>query len=1029
MQNRAMKSLIPALVFIAGLRPAAAVEQVWIEGENATATSFNRHSWYQNQPELRRDLMSPGEPEVADGNWLAHYVNANPTNTAFASYDVTVNEGGTYAWWIRLNPISASYRFSIDGAVAQPLDVSDYREQVNIVGPIADPLIDIRWLAWVKVGDFAFAPTSAHTLRVEVVYDAGRDASHGGIDAMALANDAWEPAGTLRPGQRIEPLSPAAWFPLRAGDDPFSPDSITDLTRFVHRPAGLHGPLVRVGAGFEWRDRPGVAVKLIGTNFFGALPTEAMQRRQALWLAKNGINLLRIHPLQSWLGVLVRDPLGNRVLDPAALDQLDRWVAILKEHGIYLAISPFWPHAITADDGYPANLYAELDDSGPGKSTSGMVAFVRAMQDAEWEWVRIFLDHVNPYTTLAYKDDPVIAIFEGHNEDSLFWHYPLNPLSNPAGAYPLHRAELQRQWMEWVLAAYGDDVALATAWGAGLRAGDSVSNPAMDIYGAWQMSADGPVWGASPVIAERRRLGDFIRFLAETQRGYWERRRDALRAIGFRGVFATTAWMEGGAAAAGANLWCDDAGDAIDRHAYWGGGGTQSWRVTRGSVNNATHLAQPGRGIVGGHVYDSGGEPVSLYQVEDKPVIMSEWTSSPPNQWKAEMAPLHMLYGMGLQGWDASLHFASSGPRMGSGWPQNGWSPDFYVSETPHYFGQYPALATAIHGGHVTEGELVAARRLFEDDLFRGVDPLTRSLPGVGYPAQGDLRTPPEVLAIGRVTFKADPAASASAKTDWTASWDTTAQVIRSTTGELLWDYGNRVVSVMTPKTQGVIGWAAGRHYDLPGVGIDVTTPFVSLLLTALDDRPLIDSTHILVTALARDRQWNGLYDATSDNLLQVGGPPLLLEPVQATLTFKGGALGSARVVDIHGVPTATVVPISGGNAITIDGTYETYYYEIRRPGCTPYLARSKATLLAPLNPAKNVIFLSAATADAITLDVAAPFAEIPYQCPFAAASTDPEPVLIPGGEALIFYQMSGATTGPIRLVKDPSVNSVRVNY
>jgi len=581
--------------------------------------------------------------------------------------------------------------------------------------------------------------------------------------------------------------------------------------------------------------------------------------------------------------------------------------------------------------------------------------------------------------------------------------------------------------MEWVAARHGDDTALRAAWGAGLRAGDSVSNPAMEIYGAWQMHADGPDWGLGPVLAERARLGDFIRFLAETQRGYYDRRRQEIAGLGFEGLFVTTAWRAGGPAAEAANAWTDDAGDAIDRHSYFGGG-VGGHQVAVGTVNAETHLDQPGSGIVGGHLYGAAGERVVLFQVEDKPVIMSEWTQSPPNEWKAEIAPLQAFYGMGLNGWDASIHFATSLPRLGSGWPSDARAPSSYVSETPHYFGQLPALARALHLGHVREGELVAGRRLVLDELFAGFDPLSRDLPaGRGYPGEAGLRTPPEVAAIGRVTFAPDHA-DRSVKVDWDSYWDTAAEVIRSTTGELTWDYGDRVVRVETPWTQGLIGFAGGARHDLPAVQIDVVTAFVSLLFTPLDDRPLAESEHVLITALARDRQWNTTYSADRRQLLQVGGPPLLLEPVQATITFPGAAILSAVAVDVHGVPTATEVARTG-NTITIDGTYQSYYYEVRRAPAARCIHRSDASGLAPLTPARDALFLASPDPGGVTLDAMAPLARVPYDCGIASGAPDPEPVLDPSANPLIFYQVGPDPGGPLRLVKDDVLRTVRFEY
>jgi len=109
-----------------------------------------------------------------------------------------------------------------------------------------------------------------------------------------------------------------------------------------------------------------------------------------------------------------------------------------------------------------------------------------------------------------------------------------------------------------------------------------------------------------------------------------------------------------------------------------------------------------------------------------------------------------------------------------------------------------------------------------------------------------------------------------------------------------------------------------------------VKTEFVSLIFTPLDDEPLIDSKHILITALAQDKQTGVVYSPSGTQLLEVGTPPLLLEPVQAKITLKGAPPTSVKVVDIYGIPTAKSVP-SEGNTFGIDGTFQTYYYQVKR--------------------------------------------------------------------------------------------------
>ncbi|HUT36368.1 MAG TPA: beta-galactosidase [Planctomycetota bacterium] len=868
-------------------------EWVWLEGEAPAKHTFKKHGWYDN---VKKDLLSGGE-------WLSHYNAAAPGE---ATYEFELKLGGKYAWWLRCNVSLMTQHYRLDGGEPVEMDLtSDVRGRMNLAGKP-----DHRFIGWVKGGTFDLKP-GKHSLTITT---SSKIANHGGIDCMCFASFPWAPAGTDRPSLAAggEP-KPDEWFAVLPDDDPFSDKSITDMSRLLDKPAGIHGLVQRKGKDFVF-EKTGQPVKFWGM-VAGIPDAERLWDQQARLYAKHGVNMIRTHTVQAVVGLLQRDPAtGQRALDKAKLDRWDRWFATMKKQGIYATWSSFYPHVVTPDDGYPAELYAELPVLRGGRGSSGLVNFMPQLQDAEWEWLQTLLLHKNPHTGLRYVDDPALAIVEVHNEDCVFWHAPLNQLEPANTKFPRHVAILKRNWMEWLQKRYANDDALKAAWGAGMRQGDSLTNPAMGIYGAWEMDADGPRRNK----AEKRRLGDFIRFLAETQRAYYERRQKRLRDLGFRGVTVSTAWRAGGPAADPVNLWADDAMDCITRHNYFGGG-AGGHDIAVGKVNNESHMGQPGSHLLA----------IGFYQVEDKPFLVTEWTQMPPNQWKAEAAPLFAFYLMGLQGLDASYHFAGGRTRMGSGWPDM----RSYVSETPHYFGQFPALAFAVHKGHIKEAPLAAARRRTFDEVCQGFDALSQDFSGGGYDNKelvGNLATPMEVLAIGRVTAKIADGLEHSTAVDWAKWWDKGKKVVRSMTGELTWDYGRRVVTLHAPKTQALIGFAAGGDYDLPGVRVQVPTPFVSLLFTPLDDKPLVESRHILITAMARDKQAGAEYNADGTRLLDAGKPPLLMEPVQATLTFKGAPIASVKVVDIYGVPTAKDVARQG-NAFTIDGRYATYYYEVKR--------------------------------------------------------------------------------------------------
>jgi hypothetical protein len=929
-QRKGIRNALGGFLFLIVLPPmAGAREAIWIEGEAYASSSFNQHGWYQNT-NITKGLLSPGIPGESDGNWHTHFTNAGSEEVT-ALYRFTILEGGRYSWWIRLNPFrnangGANYSFRyqrVRGSWSpwQDLDVSEARAgMVDLV----DPGIDIRFIAWSFGGTFELTG-GVYELEIRLMRRQGDQENHGGIDVMALVNFPWSPAGTTPPDPRVPESKPDAWFPLMAGPDPFSADSIIDMSSLIEKPAGKHGVLTAPNKDFAFAD--GTAVKFWGID---ASMTETIesQERQAKFYAKHGINMVRQHPVESVLGSPWRD--GNTLyFDPVPLDRLDRWFSILKSNGIHMTWSIFYHHVVLPDEGIDSGLYNELPDEGRGKDTYGLATFIQEYQDSQWHYARLLLNHVNPYTKLAYKDDPALAIVEARNEDGVFFHNPLGEDFVCGKLCSRHSARLKQMWQQWVKKTYGTDAALATAWGAGLRKAavynsggslrsqpDSVNETNMYLYAAWEMEKDGPRWNKA---SERKRMGDYIRFLAEMQRQTYETYRQRLRDLGFKGVTVSTAWMAGGPAASAANLWTDDAMHALDRHNYRGGG-AGDWAITLGNVNNQTHLGKPGSGIL-----CSG-----MWQVEDKPFIMTEWTQMPPNQWKAEIAPLVAFYGMGLQGWDASFQFAGSRSYMGDGWP--GMSS--FVTETPHYIGQFPALAFAIYQKHFTEGASVAARRLSLAQAFAGTDALSQQYGTVSNNemdllAEGTV--PVDALAVGRVTLKVANGQAASQYTALSAWIDTQNRKVRSNTAQLTWDYGYKVVMVHSDKTQGLIGFAAGRTYILPAVTVEkIATPFISLLFTPLDNRPLIESRHILITAMARDKQLGTVYNDDGTELLETGGPPLLLEPVQATITLKGGSVTSVKVVDVYGVPTDRQVERTG-NTFRLDGRYATYYYEIRR--------------------------------------------------------------------------------------------------
>ncbi len=82
---------------------------------------------------------------------------------------------------------------------------------------------------------------------------------------------------------------------------------------------------------------------------------------------------------------------------------------------------------------------------------------------------------------------------------------------------------------------------------------------------------------------------------------------------------------------------------------------------------------------------------------------------------------------------------------------------------------------------------------------------------------------------------------------------------------------------------------------------------------------------------MARDAQTNSKYSDDGTQLVAVGGPPLLMEPVRASVTLKGAAPTRVNVLDFYGVPTGTTVPLGAQGSFALGGEYRTYYYQVER--------------------------------------------------------------------------------------------------
>jgi hypothetical protein len=694
----------------------------------------------------------------------------------------------------------------------------------------------------------------------------------------------------------------ADWFPFRPSKA-VTP-GVIDLTDWLDRPAGKHGGVRVVKDRFAFAD--GTPVKFWGTNlsYTASAPDRETADFTAARFAKYGVNAVRMHKFSYPTGQMgIGDPNDSTRMDPQGLDRLDYFAAKLKEHGVYFGWSHTFGFKVVPGDRKRLLAYDEIEKNLKG-NTYAFVHFAEDVQDLMIGMVVNLLRHKNPYTGLTYAEEPALCFVELQNEDDIFFYTSPNALD----ACPTYKKAFLARFAAWLKGRYGSQDKLKAAWGDALKAGETLDAAGIvPQVNPWFFGSDNLPKQSG---GARRRLLDTAAFLHDVQNRFYTRFVTAIREAGYQGPLCGSPWQAPSMLPHYYNLRSDHAVGFIDRHNYFDGAGKAMF---------ASMLTKPGSGYLG-----SG-----LEQAADRPFALSEWIHVYPNAHAAEGPAVVAAYGMGLQGWDASYEFQSQAHRqvfsdIGGSFPWGVWEAD-----VPSSLGQYPTLARMVLRGDVKEGEVIAARRVSPEDLSGGTFPFEDKVEQAGDVKTFTGTVPGEALAAGRVVVEFADRRRPPLVPDLKRYRDGSA--IRSTTGQLAWDTAGRgFFTADTPGTKAVVGFAQGKEQKLGGVTVRLDTPFAVFVLTAAGrDEDLATGKRALISVLARQSNTGFRYFAPDGRVLNNGGPPLLLEPVKATVGIAGRPVEAVHVLDHDGRRTGRTLPAADGR-FTLDGARDkAIYYEV----------------------------------------------------------------------------------------------------
>ncbi|MBI5722823.1 MAG: hypothetical protein HZA50_02610 [Planctomycetes bacterium] len=882
----------------------------WAEGEKTSANTWVRHSWYSGKDKIDKSTFSGGD-------WASHWSK----NKGQIIYRFEMPAEGQYDLWVRGILAPAKISWKLDDQKPQDVALPEKTEDSKSIGD------GPRVFGWLKYGELKLA-AGEHTLSFTASVDTQSEHkgnAYGGIDCFALVSGEFKPDGTSKPKEAKElkmlPLKADAgqgWFDYLSDPDDFAPSAI-DVSHLIEKPAGKHGPVGVKDGAFVCED--GTRLKFLGTNLCNKGPggaDKALAEKSAKRFAKYGINSIRFHKF-CHPGEAVASGAANSTdldeSDGGYMDKMDFFVAECKKNGIYITWSPIYGHVLKNGD-KAADIEEMMKNKG---GTAGLVNFAQDIQDVHIQLLVNLLNHKNKYTGLRYADEPALAFVEIQNEDDIFWNY-----KNLNKSHPNYFKKLTGMFSDYLTAKYKTHADLLKAWGEkAMEEGEDLAKGNINIvtHGWWYSEAAIGITdsGEDRSYVKARTL-DAAAFLHETQNKYYSRAIDAMRKAGYKGAVVGSCWHTGGGMGHWYNLYSDYLAGVVDRHNYFGGCGTH--RMSPGPFQNVSHLTAPGSGILG----------MGAQQVKDRPFTISEWLTLLPTMWIADGQAVLGAYGMGLQDWDGIYMFGSEHFCFPNRWD----NPRVYNADQPLILGANPALAYWIFRGDIEPGKPAAERQVRMSDVAAGKLTVKEKLV-----TQGDIKTfvseggvPPEAFAIGKVTLEFVQGEPKNAYHDLEKYWDKDKKIVRSNTGQLVWDYSDKgFFTLNSPKSRAVCGFVQGKTVEMGDVKVsDIATRFVALYICSTDDKP-VGSGKAIFIAMARARNTGMIYDDAEQQVLATGGPPMQLEAVKATITLpKSEKPPVVRVLDQHGRRTDKTVPVEmkdGLPTFKIDESYKTVYYEI----------------------------------------------------------------------------------------------------
>lgn len=565
-------------------------------------------------------------------------------------------------------------------------------------------------------------------------------------------------------------------------------------------------------------------------------------------LAQAGCNVVRLHQIDAEFGTpnIFAFSKGQRIentrtLDPRSLGRMDYFFHCLKEEGIYVYMDLLVYRQFKSGDGVvDANLL------GHGGKPWGMID--AHMIELQKEYAANLFNHVNPYTGLAYKDDPAVILVEIYAECDLFNKIVIDYTKHPY--YARQFREMFRDWLQ--------EKGMEFDW------------ENCDL----KMCVEQPL----------------IDFKMEVSKNYFREMYTFLRELGVKIPINGTNWIQSNLNF----LKCQEEMDFSEMHPYiydWGGVRFEDKCITQSPKI-------PGTMFVG----------MAKMAVAGRPAFMSEWGAPWPNPYRAEV-PVWLAAVSALQGWTGcAIHTYAYNTRMSKLDPLGRESSTVYVGNSAYRGGIFTAWNDWAQFGLFYHSALIL-RRGDVKPADRKVAVTTNDPRMLSSNYTGDAV---ELYKLGTSLDGNLPEGydELVQDTEYVKFEDPNLRI--SCTGQLRRHITKGVGVIDTERTKVVYGnlsRANDPNLTLDGVTVSApaTANFGVVAISSLTDDAITESENMLLTSIGRVRNSGQMTEGYS--LVEAGKTPIVAELIKATISIKTPHGANMKVwgVNAEGLYVATI--------------------------------------------------------------------------------------------------------------------------